>query len=180
MKGIFEKVIPNVGHAEAKHSPDWPALIWDDGRLIRKNSTIDNRERFFTAAGRIFEEYRNYTDPSCPADKILKDKQSLLSEIEKAIGGRDDNNGKSSDRIDRYKELIGKDLRDYDDTAWFDEAAKKKGILPAFLPWTTYEWKPNHKSSDWYRFQEAVKAHQWFVREDFLDSVTAPLELERW
>jgi hypothetical protein len=180
MKGLLEKVIPNVGHAEAKHSPDWPAFIWDDGRLIRKNASVDNRERFLTAAGRLFEGYRKYVNPTCPADRVLKDKESLIAELRKAIGDHDKNNEERSTRMARYKELIGKDFKDYEETAWFDETAKKKGILPAFLPWTTYEWKPNHEGSNWYRFQQAVKAHQWFVRDNILDSLTAPLELERW
>lgn len=180
MKGLLEKVIPNVGHAEAKHSPDWPALVWDDERLIRKNTSVDNRERFLKAAGRLFEEYRKYVDPQCSADTVSKDKESLMTEIHKAIGDHDKNNEERPNRIARYKELIGKDFRDYKETGWFDEAAKKKGILPSFLPWTTYEWKPNHEGSNWYRFQEAVKAHQWFVRDNILDSITAPLELERW
>jgi hypothetical protein len=31
--GMLEWVIPNIGHADAKHAPDWPAHIWSDTRL---------------------------------------------------------------------------------------------------------------------------------------------------
>jgi len=179
MKGILEKVIPDVGHADAQHSPDLPGLIWEDLRLIRRNSTVDNKERFITAAAAIFVKFRKYVDPACPATQVLRDKAALTTEIEKAIGNHDEHNENRKNRINCYKEAIGKNFKEYDENGWFDETVNK-GFLAPINPWATYKWKPNYKDSNWYKFQEAVKTHQWFAMDNVITPITADLELERF
>lgn len=180
MKGLLEKIIPDIGHADAKHTPDWPALVWEDRRLIRKNSTIDNKERFLIAVGQLFEEYRRYLDPGCPEDRLSQDKASVISDIEKAIGDYDKDNEENPNRIARYKALIGEDFKEYSKVAWFSEAVDKKGfnLKPIFR--ASYEWKANYQESNWFRFQQAVKEHQKFTKENILKPITENLELERW
>lgn len=179
MKGLLAKAIPDVGHADAKHEPDWPAHVWADNRLVSRNSKIYNKERFLNAAGRLFEEYRNYLHLGADPTKVKTNKESLVTEIKKAIGDYDKDNAECKNRIARYKTAIGDGALDYDEDAWFESAAEKNGILPAFLPWTTYTWKANYQESHWYKFQEAIKAHQWFVQDNILGPITKDLELER-
>jgi hypothetical protein len=179
MKGLLEKTIPDVGHADAKHEPDWPAHVWTDKRLVSRNTEIDNRERFLIAAGRLFEEYRNYLNQAPDAKTVKADRESLVAEINKAIGDCDKDNRECKNRIARYKKAIGEGAKDYDENIWFKSAAEKNGILPAFLPWTTYTWKADFQESHWYKFQEAIKAHQWFVQDNILGPITKDLELER-
>ncbi len=182
MKGVLDKAIPDVGHADAKHNPDLPGLVWNDKRLIRRNAEISNKERFLKAAERIFEEFRRYKDPACRPDVMAGDKTILLKDIGEAIGiegGPEKNNDDQNNRIERYKALIGGAYQEYREYAWLDESATRKGILAPFRKWAAYEWKPNYQSSHWYRFQEAVKNHQWFTKDNVLNQITANLELDR-
>ncbi|MBI5211813.1 MAG: hypothetical protein HY957_00380 [Nitrospirae bacterium] len=182
---LLEKIIPNIGHADFQHNPDQPANIWQDTRLIRKNSNIDNKARFLKATECIFEHYRLYLDPQCPQSVIDQEKGALIADIEKLIGDHDSNNEESPNRIAGYKEFIknmnsGKFI-EYEENAWFNEAIDKNFIasIPLINGWGTYKWKTGHKESDWYKFQEAVKTHQWFVMENIINPITANLELER-
>jgi hypothetical protein len=177
--GVLEKIIPNVGHADLQHQPDLPALVWKDKRLIRKNASIDNTERFLQAAEALFVELRKYIDPRCPERTITKDKKSLRTEIKKLIGAKDKDNKKKDDRIARYKKSIGTDFKEYHENEWFKEAVARKLLLGLIRPSERYTWKPDYKKSNWYQFQEAVKAHQQFAKDTILDPITKDLELER-
>lgn len=178
MIGLLEEAIPDVGHADAKHAPDWPALLWEDKRLIRNNASIDNKERFLNAADRILEEFCRFLDPACEAGVINQKKSALRAEIDKAIGDHDEKNKEQQNRIARYRKIIGDDFREYHEDAWLNEAVSK-GFLAPLNPWADNEWRPNHEESHWYRFQEAVKNHQWFAKDNILDPLTKNLELER-
>ena len=178
MKGLLEKAIPDVGHADAKHNPDWPALKWEDKRLIRGHASVDNKERFLAAAERILEEYCRFRDLSCEASVLEQKKKALREEIDKAIGDHDESNREQRNRIARFKKLIGDEFKEYDENDWLNESVKK-GFLAPFNRWADSRWKPNHEESQWYRFQEAVRNHQWFTNDEILVPLTAHLELER-
>ncbi len=183
MKGLLDKAIPDVGHADAKHDPDLPGLVWNDVRLIRQNAEISNKERFLKATGRIFEEFRRYKNPGCPSGVIAKDRASLLSELDAAIGNIGDhykNDSEEKNRIANYKRLIGDVFKEYDERAWFGEVVACKGILAPLGLWATYEWKSTYRDSHWFKFQEAVKNHQWFTKENVLNKITDKLELDRF
>jgi len=57
IEGFPNELIPNIGHADAKHNPDWPAHIWEDTRLIKNDRTINNKDRFLKAAKRLYEKF---------------------------------------------------------------------------------------------------------------------------
>ena len=176
----LDKIIPNVGHAEAQHRPDLPGLIWEDVRLIRKISMIDNKERFLQAAEALFAKFRMYVDPGCPEQTVALDKSSLRSELDKAIGDPDKNNENRGQRIARYKEIIGSAFREYEEDRWFNDAVIREWLLPFIKPLAKYEWKANYKNGDWFKFQEAVKAHQWFTMDNILNPMTVDLEMQRF
>jgi len=157
MKGAFEKVIPNIGHADAKFNPDLPASSWEDKRLIPSHCEIDNKQRFLDAAAGLFKEYCNSLGRSTSA----QDMESLVKELDKAIGEMDETGQLSGRRIDRYKALIGGNFIEYDKDSWFKEVIDKS---IGFLKWI-YSWKGDYKTSNWFQFQEAVKAHQWLTIE---------------
>lgn len=152
IKGAVEKVIPNIGHADAKYSPDWPALSWEDRRLIPSHSEIDNKQRFLSAAVSLFKEYSG----SLGRTSSARDVESLVKDLDKAIGERDDTNQLSENRTGRYRRLIGANFVEYDKEAWFKEAIDRK---MGFFKWI-YSWKGDYKTSDWFQFQESVKAQQ--------------------
>jgi hypothetical protein len=169
MKGIIENLIPNIGHADAKHKPDVSTLIWEDERLIPSLSEIDNKKRFLEATRCIYEKYTNYLNTP-------NDSSTLIAQIDEAIGAYD---GSEEDRIDRYKNLIGSNFIEYDKKQWFTEAID---FVNEEIPYsgvgynvprseTEWIWKGNCKETNWFKFQEAVKTYQWLA----MDTVIGPL-----
>lgn len=182
MHGVLESVSPNIGHADAGHNPDWPALIWQDKRLIANR--VDNKTRFLDAAERLFEKF--CTSPlASPARR--GDQKGLRKDLDLAIGEIDQGNESSQARIQRYIELSGATpyggtkLDPYDMDRWFLGAVgervhglrdRKNNVLNRWDPFTdTYTWQSvsNYRTTDWFLFQEAVKSHQndaWSVLEE--------------
>jgi hypothetical protein len=176
MSGMLEKLSPNIGHADAGHNPDWPALVWQDKRLVIKNRRIDNKERFMSAAGRLFEKYRIYIDKNCSKPSLNSDRMSLIKQLRGAIGGTDQHNDNVKARIEKYKEvsqkMLGFDIPAYDEYVWFENAVneqvrglrdKSDNFLTRWDPLTDiYTWKTpeGYTKTDWFRFQEAVKTNQ--------------------
>jgi hypothetical protein len=170
-KGLIEKLIPNIGHADAKRQPDIPGLIWEDGRLVKGSREIHNKERFVEAAEFIFKKFRKHLKPEEKNEKTEKDWSKLKKDLENAIG--DEFNGKDrgqKQRIENYKKLVS-DFREYNKSEWFDEAVETKvrglkdkvdwGPLNAInLFPDKYYKKPGFEDSHWYHFQVAVKEHQ--------------------
>ena len=176
MTGPLSLAIPNIGHAEALHNPDWPALVWKDKRLIA--GRVDNRSRFLTAAVHILSKLAKFVDPRITKKEIQKRETDLKDDLDKCIGERDQTNEYREKRIARYKKLgetreyaIGQ-IAEYDDEIWLEEAVNEKvrGLrdrsdlfLARWDPLTDiYTWKDreNYKQTHWHRFQEAVKQHQ--------------------
>ena len=74
-------------------------------------------------------------------------------------------------RLKTYDRLFK--LPEYDPHAWFDSAVETsvEGLPDEFMPSLTvfkdhHQWKGNWQNSDWYLFQEAVKAHQAFCMKE--------------
>jgi len=182
MSGLLSQAIPNIGHADAKHYPDWPALIWRDCRLTHE--TIDNKQRFLAAATHLFRKLRHYANPGCSTMETDQDANSLAQDLAQAIGETDPTNQYKSLRIQRYRVLSqqqiygGRRLPIFDPKAWFRQAIDHqiRGIsdeitfLIKFNPWKdTYSWKDGYQNSHWYQFQEAAKSQQraaWEILKD--------------
>lgn len=176
IKSPLANVTPNIGHADAQHNPDWPALVWRDMRL--KNERRDNRQLFLDAARHIFKKLIQFADPALSKAMVTKKAKQLVEDLGKAIGERDQTNAQSDERIARYRELSetadfgDRKLEVYDDDKWLEEALKEKvrGLrdrsdftLARWDPFQdVYSWanRRTYKQSHWYCFQEAVKAHQ--------------------
>ncbi|MFC1884546.1 DUF6765 family protein [Thermodesulfobacteriota bacterium] len=176
MSGVLQRIAPNIGHADAGHNPDWPGLVWEDKRLLTKNSRIDNKERFMKSAASLFTKYRLHVDKKCSRKTLNADRMQLIKGLRSAIGEIDQSNANRKVRIERYKELsqqmLGYEIPEYDEYAWFEEAVnenvrglrdKSDSFLSRWDPLTDiYTWrKPRkYKETNWYKFQEAVKLNQ--------------------
>lgn len=176
LAGPLSQALPNIGHADAQHNPDWPALVWQDTRLI--DERVDNKTRFLEAAQHLLAKFMKYTDPKATMKTISECSSQLVDDLGKAIGERDQSNEKAKERIARYRKLSATavygdaELEKYDDDKWLDEAVNEKvrglrdksdSMLTRWDPLTdVYNWKDrsNYENTHWYRFQEAVKAHQ--------------------
>jgi len=197
---IMEKGL-TVGHAQAGHNPDEPALIWTDNRLV--NDRVDNRARFLEAAERILEILMIHLNENVSADTIKGRKEELRAALDEAIGRRDQQAEFGKERIKQYidtarlPEFGGRDLLEYDPELWFDDAVNEevRGLrdrrmevmgydLSRFDPLTDhYTWKSKEfAETDWYRFQIAVIAHQKaaleILRKDSMSYVELPDTIE--
>ncbi len=185
MKTMLGSIAPNIGHADAGHNPDEPALVWRDPRLL--DERVDNRNRFIEAAKFLYEKLARYNNKNRSQRSIGAGKPKIVKDLNVAIGDTDPKNDYRKERIERYKELAlnnnygNTDLPDYDPDEWFDAAVKEDvrglrdrgdAMLLRYDPLQDiYTWKnpKSRKSTDWYKFQEAVKAHQataWKVLEN--------------
>ena len=176
MTGPLNPGIFSIGHAEAFHNPDWPALVWKDKRLIKNR--VDNKSRFLEAAQHILARLAKHMDPQMPQDELQKRQTELKKDLDLCIGERDQSNDYSKKRIARYEKLAETApygmaaLKEYEQDRWLDEAVNESvwGLrdrsdftLARWDPLTDiYTWKdPEHyRDTHWYRFQEAVKQHQ--------------------
>jgi hypothetical protein len=156
-------LLPNIGHADFIHHPDWVAHLWNDSRII--DSQVNNTHRFLDAAKCLFHEFALCTRKKNRDAVWLTLQQDLLDAMGPAYTG-EKLKGEAA-RLERYDRLFR--LPDYDPHAWFDQAVETtvKGLPDTFLPTLTifrddYRWKDNWQASDFFLFQEAIKAHQAF------------------
>ncbi len=130
-----EQEMMAVGHAHAKHNPDWPALVWEDTRLVE--STVDNRARFLEAAGCLLKKILGHTKPGLTLDQINQEVASLRVDLDADIGPGDNENVRSGIRIENFtkrgqqKEYGGQDIPPYVTGTWFAEAIQESrdGVL---------------------------------------------------
>ncbi|MDH3997669.1 MAG: hypothetical protein OET90_02415 [Desulfuromonadales bacterium] len=176
MKSPLQRVAPNIGHADAGHNPDWPALVWRDKRLT--NERIDNKAKFLEAASRMLEVLARYNDSQISDEEIKQRKTALKADLSKAIGEKDQKNKHKDKRIKRYISLSqspaygSTKMPKYDEDSWIMDAIaedvrglndRSDNILARYDPFTDeYTWKDRqtYQSTHWWQFQEAVKAHQ--------------------
>ncbi len=174
------KLALDIGHAQAGHQPDEPALVWTDNRLIENR--VDNRARIIEAAKHILLGYLDLNSPDLPQVEIDQHVTELEQALDRAIGERDQDSTRQPDRIAQYYALAkkqmfgGTELPKYDADQWFDDAITEnvKGLrdrtkgdclfdfsrLDPCTDLYTWDNRDNYKESHWYRFQEEVKAHQ--------------------
>ena len=167
--------IPNIGHADAQHHPDWVGHRWPDNRLV--DGEINNNHRFLSAAEELFRRYTDYlismgqySTKKRPAWKKLKEK---LAAAMGPVSSGDQNYG-AAERIPQYKKVVPW-LLDFDEATWFNEAIEtevkgfrdsKSGVLANFTVFEDkYRWKQdlNKETTHWYNFQRSVKQHERFA-----------------
>ncbi len=161
----------SIGHAIFMHNPDMVGHCWEDPRLVV--SHVDNNQRFRTAACALLMLYSEYLK------KTPEDTRSEISALDTILKNWWGVARKQSShtyemqhpgRVELYKKEIPW-LPDYDEMTWLKDSVDievrglpdsyKEGLRNFFtlLP-DRYYWKGPKEETTWYRFQEAVKAHQ--------------------
>ncbi len=173
---IKGNLLPDIGHAEAEHNPDYPAHLWKDSRLVSEHAKINNLERFLDAAKHLFAHYKAYLNNNGTSSDV--EWATVKKEIKKAVGFFGISHTAKAARVKRYKETIkeisgNSDVEDYNETSWYRAAVNinVRGLKDFETGWVReyfnffkdkYSWKnlDTYKTSDWYLFQEAVKNHE--------------------
>lgn len=160
--------LPDIGHADFGHHPDLVGHRWSDKRMLEGD--VRNNHRFLSAAKRIYEKYTEIPSmkkPNKPWDTLADD---LLAAMGAEFSGALD--AGTERREEAYSNLL--ELAPYDPHKWFDEAIitqvngiddmQNKGLT---LFKDSYSFKDAHwQSTDWAKFQSAIKAHQEYCMSD--------------
>lgn len=184
--GVLETLMPAIGHAAFLTFPDQPAQIWSDERLFDNIHIVYNRERFMLAAAKIYAKLKKYNSPSVSSAELKEEEDSLIRDLEYAIGETDKDNKKQESRISRYKELShnpeygNKTIPEYKSKNWINDAVKEDlfkiqiedddalNMLNPFKMPLSWKDDTKYKETNWYKFQEAVKNQQnevWQILE---------------
>jgi hypothetical protein len=174
-----------IGHALAGHLPDIPRLVWNDDRLAEP--VIDNTARFMDAADHLYRKLAKFKNNAVTTEQIDQTSTSLLADLREDIGPSSrDAPPLDPVRIARYQKRAlskgygGTAIPEYQEAKWADAAfiEQRSDLLPRIATFLAEHaglagdilefgvrmpctWKDpaNARQTDWYRFQEAVKAH---------------------
>ncbi len=141
---IFKSIAPNIGHAEAGHSPDVISDIWTDHRLGKK---VNNQDRAFKATREIYKLLRNNSKKG----PLWKDVNKSYRRIIKAES--------YDERIKEISDfLIDSNLGaipSYSKDKWIDDALDRRD--------TEVVMKSDFERTHWYKFHQAAKIHFAYV-----------------
>jgi hypothetical protein len=137
---VFKSIVPNIGHAEAGHSPDVISEEWVDYRFETK---INNQERALDAIAEMYRTLREKSSKGPLWSDVAKDYKRIIGTFS----------------YDKRIQLISDFVNDnnlgqtpvYSKDRWIDAAldrAHGKIMMRADFP-----------DTDWYRFHQAAKAH---------------------
>lgn len=161
---------PDIGHADALNHPDWVGYRWKDPRLVK--SKINNTQLFLSAAKELFNHYQAFLESEGrPGTTTWTDLEKELIDI---MGPSYDGKKKKHEerRIKAYKDCLG--WPDFDEEEWFEAAVGRnvrirpdkhqgwRSYLTLFRDRYFWKDKIDKEQSHWYKFQEAVKAHERF------------------
>jgi len=137
---VFKSIVPNIGHAEAGHSPDVISEDWIDYRIDKK---IDNRERAFSAVAEIYKAMREQSGKGAQWADVEKDYAEII------------NTFSYNARIEKVAALLrNKGLGEIDKYCkddWIDAALDKSDAGVTM--------NPDFINSHWYKFHQAAKVH---------------------
>jgi hypothetical protein len=135
---VFKSIVPNIGHAEAGHSPDVISEEWTDHRLGKK---IKNTQRAFTATAEIYKTMRRKSGSGLYWKKIQGEFRQIINAI-----GYDDRKKKIDDFL--IENGLGT-VPKYSKNDWIDAALDRREEQVV-----THE---GFEDTDWYHFHQAAK-----------------------
>jgi len=137
---VFKSIVPNIGHAEAGHSPDVISEEWTDHRLGEK---IINRKRALQATAEIYKAMRRRSGSGPYWTEMRGDFRQI-------INARD-----YDDRKQKIDDLLTDNGHDavpgYSKDSWIDAALDREGGQIVMCE--------RFEETHWYRFHQAAKAH---------------------
>jgi hypothetical protein len=134
---VFKSLVPNIGHAEAGHSPDVISEPWIDYRIGK--SPIDNSKRAFDAVETIYAALQVRNQLARPWSEVKDSFKNIIDAPD------------YDERIRRTSNLVGGGIPNYSKDTWIDVALDKEDREDCVL-------RPNFRDTDWYHFHQAAKA----------------------
>lgn len=138
---IFKSLAPNIGHAEAGHSPDVISETWTDHRLHQK---IVNEKRAIDAIRAIYQKLRKKSGNG-PLWGDVRLKYLKLLRIPKYDDRKDA-------IVDFTRGEANVDIPTYERKKWIDEALLKEEGKEVKM-------HSNFERSHWHHFHQAAKEH---------------------
>jgi hypothetical protein len=135
---VFKSLIPNIGHAEAGHSPDVISEPWIDYRIGQ--DPIDNKQRAFEAAETIYQAVQAKAKQGSPWDTVKDAFRGIIDAPD------------YDERIRRVSSLVGEGIPNYSKDIWIDAALEKDKSEK------TCKLVPSYQQTPWYHFHQAAKA----------------------
>ena len=164
-------LVPPIGHAHAGRAPDKLEERWEDPRLIAAERRINNRDRFFQAARKVYRYLATYNR------RDFSDEELVLTELESIIGRPGQERSFEERTLDF---IIREDITEYRRNDWKAEAIELddttgdedvSNMMDKYL-WLKHELKnrtgskrrtvrpkPGFFNSRYYRWHEAAKEH---------------------
>lgn len=139
---IFKSIVPNIGHAEAGHSPDVISEDWIDYRLNKKEKII-NKVRSLEAVAEIYKVMRRDSGKG----PVWTDMKSQYKEIVYTFGYDERISKVASLLIDNQLGSIPTYSKDDWIGAALDRQEGKISMSVGFF------------NTDWYHFHQAAKVH---------------------
>lgn len=164
-------IIPPIGHAQVLKTPDLLTSRWEDPRLAPPYRRVDNRERAFAAARKIYKYLSTYNRRTFDdVDIVIDSIQAKLGRPgseppmeERILDLMIEENIEKFDRTEWVREAIpsaeiaddSEAARGYDKILWLkDEVLYRSKLVKK----KTVPARPGFYSSHFYRFNEAAKA----------------------
>ncbi|MCF7814076.1 MAG: hypothetical protein K9N09_08210 [Candidatus Cloacimonetes bacterium] len=186
MKGVWEKLTPDIGHADAGHLPDIPNLVWNDCRLIKSHAEIDNKERLLLAAKKLYSNFLMITSNPSKWSTTKKTLNEIIGETieEKELSKYEK---QKKERIEKIREILAEENVDeeYDRFKWLNDAVDIDVKLFNDSKFRydpvkdKLKFKKNFESSNWFKFQEAVREYQRTAMIK-LEPILTQLEIKEW
>lgn len=137
---IFKSLAPNIGHAEAGHSPDIISDEWTDFRL--GDNKIINRKRAFQAVGEIYKAMRRQSSSGPYWTEIKRDFKQVI------------NTKNYDERIKKIADLLADkglgEIPEYKEDSWIDGALDRDKENKLIM-------REGFEETDWYQFHQAAK-----------------------
>jgi hypothetical protein len=160
ISGFPQRLIPNLGHADAFTWPDKVNLIWYDGRL--KEPYIDNKQRFLNCVLALFSEYSRYVMPRFSVEYLVANLRKIIGKTSRRKISLIDLNYRA--RLKKYaafyEKVSGEKMLDYHMSDWLRCAVTNDVIK--------YKWRyKDYTKTKWYMFQESVKEFYSYIPSKF-------------
>ena len=173
-ENMYLDFLPEIGHAEADHFPDYPFLEWKYKRKhFNDHVTRDNKEEFLKAARSIYDRLVN-TDG---AKKKYLNWNDIKPQIQNLIHNAEEDLDKRCDRWQReFKGMFKPASFNYDKYEWRNDALRPSRIKN--IKWDKlkqsefgklkFNMSTGFYDSMWVQFHRAALKQRHYVLENLL------------